>query len=60
MESWETRRSFPELIRADREIPLSPSELDAIFDLGHYTRFEKQVVERVLAEKERTPRPSPR
>ena len=53
MESWETQKPFPELIRADEEIKahLSPAELDAIFDLKHYTRFEDEIVNRVLAEK---------
>lgn len=53
MESWETHKPFPELIRADEEIQahLSPAELDALFDLKHYTRFENEIVARVLAEK---------
>ncbi len=53
MESWETRKSFPDLIRADEEIKahLTPAELDAIFDIGHYTRYESEIVDRVLAEK---------
>ncbi|MBR3881460.1 MAG: adenylosuccinate lyase, partial [Mailhella sp.] len=53
MESWETQQSFPELIRADEEIRahLSTEELDAIFSLDTYTRFEDEIIERVLAEK---------
>ena len=53
MESWETQKPFPELIRGDAEIQahLSPAELDALFDLKHYARFESEIVERVLAEK---------
>jgi adenylosuccinate lyase len=53
MESWETHQSFPDLIRADEEIQahLSPEELDAVFDFEHYTRFEAEIVDRVLAEK---------
>ena len=52
MESWETHKSFPDLIRADEEIKahLSPAELDAIFDIRHYTRYESEIVDRVLAE----------
>ncbi|HJD98232.1 adenylosuccinate lyase [Mailhella massiliensis] len=52
MESWETHKPFPELIRADEEIKahLSPAELDAIFDINHYTRYEAEIVDRVLAE----------
>ena len=53
MESWETHKSFPDLIRADEDIKahLSPAELDAIFDIRHYTRYESEILDRVLAEK---------
>lgn len=52
MESWETHKSFPDLIRSDEEIQahLSPAELDAIFDIKHYTRYESEIIDRVLAE----------
>ena len=30
---------------------ISPAELDAIFDIRHYTRYESEIVDRVLAEK---------
>ena len=53
MESWETQKSFPDLIRADEEIQakLSAEELDAVFSLAPYTRFEDEIIERVLNEK---------
>ena len=53
MESWETQKSFPDLIRADEEIQskLSSEELDAVFSLDPYTRFEDEIIERVLNEK---------
>ena len=53
MESWETHKSFPDLIRADEDIKahLSPAALDAIFDIRHYTRYESEILDRVLAEK---------
>lgn len=53
MESWETHKSFPDLIRSDAEIQahLSPEELDAIFNINHYTRYEAEIIDRVLAEK---------
>ena len=53
MESWETHKPFPDLIRADEDIRahLSPAELDAIFDIKHYTRYESEILDRVLAEK---------
>lgn len=53
MESWETQKSFPDLIRADEEIQskLSAEELDAVFSLDPYTRFEDEIIERVLNEK---------
>ena len=52
MESWETQQPFPDLIRGDEEIQthLSPEELDAIFSLDTYTRFEDEIIERVLNE----------
>ena len=52
MESWETQHPFPDLIRSDEEIQahLSPEELDAIFSLDTYTRFEDEIIERVLNE----------
>jgi adenylosuccinate lyase len=53
MESWETQKSFPELIRADEDIRsrLSSEELDAVFSFEPYTRFEDEIIERVLNEK---------
>ena len=53
MESWETHRPFPELIRSDEDIRghLSPEELDAVFDVKHYSRFESEIVGRVLAQR---------
>ncbi|MBQ8664241.1 MAG: adenylosuccinate lyase, partial [Mailhella sp.] len=53
MESWETQKPFPELIRGDEEIQahLSSEELNAIFSLDTYTRFEDEIIERVLSEK---------
>ena len=53
MESWETQKSFPDLIRADEEIQskLSSEELDAVFSLDPYTSFEDEIIERVLNEK---------
>jgi adenylosuccinate lyase len=52
MESWETQKSFPELIRTDEDIRsrLSPEELDAVFSFEPYTRFEDEIIERVLNE----------
>ncbi len=52
MESWETRRPFPDLIREDPEIQahLSKEELDKVFDISHYARYEAEIVDRVLAQ----------
>ncbi|MBP3731261.1 MAG: adenylosuccinate lyase [Mailhella sp.] len=52
MESWETHKPFPDLIRDDAEIQahLSPAELDALFDVRHYARYEAEIVDRVLSE----------
>jgi adenylosuccinate lyase len=51
MRAWEDELDFPELIRADPEIGknLDPAALDAIFDLGHYTRHVDTVFERLAA-----------
>jgi adenylosuccinate lyase len=49
MRAWEEELDFPELVRADAEIGkrLDPAALDAIFDLGHYTRHVDTVFERL-------------
>ena len=49
MRAWEEELDFPELVRADPEIGknLDPTALDAIFDLGYYTRHVDTVFERL-------------
>ena len=51
MRAWEEELDFPELVRADGEVGrrLDPAALDAIFDLGHYTRHVDTVFERLAA-----------
>ena len=51
MRAWEEELDFPELVRADPGIGerLDPAALDAIFDLGHYTRHVDTVFERLAA-----------
>ena len=51
MRAWEEELDFPELVRADGEIGkrLDSAALDAIFDLGHYTRHVDTVFERLAA-----------
>jgi adenylosuccinate lyase len=51
MRAWEDELDFPELVRADPEIGknLDPAALDAIFDLGQYTRHVDTVFERLAA-----------
>src|SRR5262245_7170423 len=51
MRAWEEELDFPELVRADAEIGqrLDATALDAIFDLGHYTRHVDTVFERLAA-----------
>jgi adenylosuccinate lyase len=51
MRAWEEELDFPEVVRADPEIGkyLDPAALDAIFDLGHYTRHVDTVFERLAA-----------
>ncbi len=50
MESWQTRRPFPDLVRADPDIGkvLDATHLDALFDDAFYLRHERTVLERVL------------
>ena len=51
MKSWETRQSFPELIKADPAIAarLDAAELDRLFDSQFYLRHEKEILDRVFA-----------
>jgi adenylosuccinate lyase len=51
MRAWEEELDFPELVRADGEIGrrLDPAALEAIFDLGHFTRHVDTVFERLAA-----------
>jgi len=41
MQSWKERRPFRELLEVDPEVtgPLTPGELDGLFDYGFYTRY---------------------
>ncbi len=50
MKSWETRQSFPDLIRSDPAIAgrLSPADLDKLFDNRFYLRHEKEILDRVF------------
>lgn len=50
MESWETRTSFPDLIRKSDAIRtcLSLEELDSLFDTTYYARYENTVLDRVF------------
>jgi adenylosuccinate lyase len=50
MQSWEQKRPFPELAKADAEIAarLTPDRIDAILDLGYYLRFEDEIFRRVF------------
>ncbi|BFR49722.1 adenylosuccinate lyase [Nitratidesulfovibrio sp. HK-II] len=50
MQSWETRKPFPDMVRADADIAarLAPSVLDELFDPGYYLRHENMIFERVF------------
>jgi adenylosuccinate lyase len=56
LRAWEEEVDFPELVRGDAEITsrLDAAALDAIFDLGHYTRNVDTIFDRlhVLTNKE--------
>ena len=44
--AWDTRTPLRELLEERPELGL---ELDAIFDLGHYTRYAEEIVARLPA-----------
>jgi hypothetical protein len=48
MRAWDEGLDFPELVRADAEIA-GRVDLDAVFDLGAYTRHVDVVFERLRA-----------
>ncbi|MCR4666398.1 MAG: adenylosuccinate lyase [Desulfovibrio sp.] len=50
MESWSTRKSFPELVRADTEIGkhLGKAQLDELFEPSYYLHNEDKIYERVF------------
>jgi adenylosuccinate lyase len=50
MHCWENKVSFPDSIRADAAIGeyLNTTELDEVFDLGYYTRYEDMIFKRVF------------
>ena len=49
MKAWEEKRTFRDLVEGDKTIKgnLSPSEIDAAFDLNHHTRRVDEIFERV-------------
>lgn len=52
MQSWETRRSFPELIKADPTIAksLNQKQLEELFDASFYLHHEQEILDRVFGE----------
>ncbi len=50
MQSWEQRRPFPDLVRADLSITerLDAAALDALFDCASYLAHENMILDRVL------------
>ena len=51
MRAWDEGLDFPELVRADAEIA-GAVDLDAVFDLGAYTRNTGVVFDRLRALRE--------
>ncbi len=47
MRAWKNEASFFDLLREDREIPLSEEELRELFDYGYYLRQVDQVLQRI-------------
>ncbi len=54
MKVWESQgqTSLPDLLRQDPEVTSKISDLDAIFDYGHYTRHAGMIVKRALADRQ--------
>ena len=54
MQCWREKCSFPDKVRADERVTalLSPEELNRLFDLGYYLRFEDEIYERVYGNSE--------
>lgn len=52
MQSWETKRPFPDIVRADKEITsrIPPEKLDALFDPKAYLCREDMIFARVFGE----------
>ena len=50
MQSWETRRPFPDLIKADPDIAgrLGADRLNELFDASFYLRHERALLDRVF------------
>jgi adenylosuccinate lyase len=48
MRAWDEGLDFPELVRADAEVA-GRVDLDAVFDLGAYTRYVDVVFDRLRA-----------
>lgn len=50
MQSWETRRSFPELIKADPVIAerLDRKQLEELFDASFYLHYEQEILDRIF------------
>lgn len=56
MQSWSDKTSFPDLVRRNAEIssklaPMYGDELDRLFDLNYYLRYEDLIFQRVFGEK---------
>jgi adenylosuccinate lyase len=56
MKAWHEKTSFEELARQDDQITasLTPAEMDELFDLNYYLRFEQEIIDRVIYEYEST------
>ena len=52
MQSWETRTSFPELVRADATMQplLSAQKMDELFNPASFLVYEGQIFSRVFGE----------
>lgn len=50
MESWETEKMFPEIVRNNKKITdlLNQEDLDQVFNLNYYIRYESMILERIF------------
>lgn len=49
MKVWQEDADFPALLKADKEVTLTPAEIDALFDLGYHMKNIDKIFARVFS-----------